>query len=248
MTKTYHSDPKGRKFLSAAAFALTIVIIAALNILRQYVGEKFPEYMPTVKSGMNLPERVIVALMIVFAAIYVIFIVILLPMWYKTIRYVITDKQITASSGLFSHTSRIMKISAVQHASLISLPLAKITCFNFISVNALGGQLMMMFLSEKDCREILDRLSADFSGKEKTETEAVQPVQEAYHGKYSVSYSSDGNTDYVYTDNSSILSSSEVNDVFDDFSGYTQLTFGEQASSQLTFGDIENDGSGGDKD
>lgn len=62
MTKQYTSDPKGRKFLSAAAFLLTLVIIFALNILRQYVKEKFPQYLPDTTS---LPEKLIIVLMII---------------------------------------------------------------------------------------------------------------------------------------------------------------------------------------
>lgn len=129
MSRNYSSDPKGRKFISVTAFLLTIVLLVLLNILRLYAMDKFPQYMPDTQA---LPVRVISALMIIFAAIYVVFIVILLPMWYKSIRYVITDDEIISYTGIFTRTYRIMKISSVQHAVRVSLPLSKYTGFNFI--------------------------------------------------------------------------------------------------------------------
>lgn len=233
MTKQYTSDPKGRKFLSAAAFLLTLVIIFALNILRQYVKEKFPQYLPDTTS---LPEKLIIVLMIIFAAIYVVFIVIFLPMWYKTIRYIMKDNEIISCSGLISKTYRIMKLSAIQHASRISLPFSKYTCFNFISLNALGGSMLLMFLSAGDCREIMDIFERSIAPK----SNRKQPVQQpATKGKYSLSRS-DGSADYVYTDNSSLLSSEEISDVLDGYSSFRQLSFDDIPDSQLTFTDTDS--------
>lgn len=232
MTKQYISDPKGRKFLSAAAFLLTLVIIFALNILRQYVKEKFPQYLPDTTS---LPEKLIIVLMIIFAAIYVVFIVIFLPMWYKTIRYIMKDNEIISCSGLISKTYRIMKLSAIQHASRISLPFSKYTCFNFISLNALGGSMLLMFLSAGDCREILDIFERSITAKKEPKAK-TQPTPK---GKYSLSQS-DGSADYVYTDNSSLLSSEEISDVLDGYSSFRQLSFDDIPDSQLTFTDTDS--------
>lgn len=234
MTKQYRSDPRGRKFLSAAAFFLTLVILAALNILRGYVKEKFPQYIPDTSI---IPERLVTAVMIALAAVYVVFIVILLPMWYKTIRYTVKDGEIIARSGLFSRTYRIMKLSAVQHASKLSLPLSDITCFNFISLNAMGGSMIMMFLSEKDCIQIMAMFDRPATAAKK------QHVPE--RNKYSLSKAEErAGADYVYTDNSSLLSSDEISDVFDNYSGFTQLSFGEtpsgkSSSVQLSFSDLD---------
>ena len=83
MSRNYSSDPKGRKFISVTAFLLTIVLLVLLNILRLYAMDKFPQYMPDTQA---LPVRVISALMIIFAAIYVGFIVMLLQMWCRSRR------------------------------------------------------------------------------------------------------------------------------------------------------------------
>ncbi len=233
MIKQYRSDPRGRKFLSAAAFFLTLIILAALGILRGYVKEKFPQYIPDTSI---IPEKIISAVMAILAAVYVVFIVILLPMWYKTIRYTVKDGEIISRSGLFSRTYRIMKLSAVQHASKISMPLSKITCFNFISLNAMGGSMLMMFLSEKDCAQII----ALFNVKE-----VPKQDRSPSKNKFSLSRAAGiSGTDYIYTDNSSLLSSEEISDVLDDYSGFTQLSFGEtsgeEQTGQLSFSDLDD--------
>ncbi len=225
MSKNYSSDPKGRRFISAAAFAVTVLLLVLLNILRLYAEEKFPQYLPDVPP---MPVRVISALMMIAAAVYVVFIVILLPMWYKSLRYVINDGEIISYSGIFSRTYRIMKISSVQHAVRISAPLSKYTGFNFIVLKALGGNMPIMFLSDKDCREILDMFIARCEKK---------PAHES--GKYFVEYSPE-NSGYVYTDSSDIFSSQEISDIAEDFGSVRQMSFDEPASEQLSFTDMEN--------
>ena len=64
-------------------------------------------------------------------------------------------------------------------------------------------------------------------------------TQPAPKGKYSLSQS-DGTADYVYTDNSSLLSSEEISDVLDGYSGFKQLSFDDIPDSQLTFTDTDS--------
>ncbi len=230
MKKNYTTDPKGRRYISAAGFVLTVLLLAVLNILRLYAMDKFPQYMPDVPA---LPVRVINVLMIILAAVYVVFILILLPMWYKSIRYVVNDNEIISYSGIISRTYRIMKLSSVQHAVRVSLPFSGRTGFNLITLKALGGNMPVMFLSDKDCGEILELFRRRFEKK------AVSSG-----GKYSVEYSAE-KSGYVYTDNSDILSSVEIRELADDYESVKQLSFDDMSSEQLSFTDMENDGQQG---
>lgn len=236
----YVSDPKGRKFLSVGAFLLTVVILIALNILRLYLEDKFPSYMPDIDIRSRLPERIVAGLMIVLAVCYVVFIVILLPMWYKTIKYTVSDRNITAYSGLFSKTTRIMKVSSVQNVSRISMPLSKVTGFNFIGINALGGRIIMMFLSEKDCEEIIGFLGGRIGAAPVSETSQVHEEKPFLSGKYAVARGSDGQL--FFKDRSDLLTHEEINDIANDYSEYVQLSFEDSSAAQLSFNDIENGG------
>lgn len=188
--------------------------------------DKFPQYMPDTQA---LPVRVISALMMAFAAVYVVFIVILLPMWYKSIRYVINKDEIISYSGIFTRTYRIMKLASVQHAVRVSAPFSQYTGFNFIFLKALGGTMPILFLSDKDSGEILELLRKRCGEKPKTEKSG---------GKYFVEYSSE-ESGYVYSDSSQILSSREISDIAEDFDNVTQLSFEDMSSEQLSFTDTD---------
>lgn len=232
-TKTYYSAPKGRFFLSAAAFLITIGAMIALNVLRLYLVDRFGSYINEIsglpitsaKPVMPFSAKVVSAIMIIVAALYVIFIVILLPMWYKSFKYVVNDKEIVSYSGIFSRTFRIMKLSAVQHVSRISLPFSQITCFNFVSVNALGGRLVFMFLSEKDCAEIMKMFRSDG---------IVSIAQAKSAGRFAVERTSEGAADYIYKDNSGLDGAA---DIMGQLSGYSQISFDDsrEDNEQLKF-------------
>ena len=178
--KTYYSDKKGRKFISLAGLVLTVAALVLLNILRLYIKDKFPKYLPDMTPVTSLPVRVIQTIMLITAVVYLVFIIVILPQWYQRFRYVLYDNRIVSYSGLFSRTYRIMRFDAVQHITYISMPFSKYTAFNVVTLNALGGNLLIMFLSDNDCREIIDKVEkcgiAVNRGKRR-ERPAVQPVR-----------------------------------------------------------------------
>ena len=226
--KTYYSDPKGRMFLSAAAFLLTIAAMIVLNILRLYAEEKFPQYIPENITTSPLPQEVIAVIMIIVAILYVVFIIILLPMWYRSFKYVVNEKEIVSCSGIFSRTFRIMKLSAVQHVSRISMPFSNITCFNFVSVNALGGRLVFMFLSNKDCTELMNMFRGISPANRRTSSVSRER-------RFAVERAAAGNADYIYRDNSGLDGAA---DIMEQLSGFSQLSFDDQQppeNEQLKF-------------
>ncbi len=181
----YYSDKKGKKFVSLAGLLLTILIIVLLNILRMYIADKFPQYLPDMTRVRSLPEKVIMAVMMLFAVIYLVFIILILPMWYKRFKYVIYDNRIVSYSGLFSRTYCIMRLDAIQHATLLSTPFSKYTSFNFIRLSALGGNIIMFFLSDSDCQKIMDTIDKftaermNAPEKQRRKSPAVKPTAQS---------------------------------------------------------------------
>lgn len=234
MIKTFYSDKRGQKYLSAAAFVVTVITLPVLNVLRQYLSDKIPYYMP---------EKIVSAIMIILAAVYIAAVIFILPAWYKRIKYILKDNEIIAYSGFFSRSYREMKLSSIQHATRISMPFSKVTCFNFIRLNALGGRMILMFLNNRDCAEIMRKLREPYA--EERPPIIPLPVEPQEHNydrtfeKYSLSYSSDENRDYVFKDNADILTSAELDDILDDYSGYTQLSFNDNQTVQTSFDDME---------
>lgn len=89
---------------------------------------------------------------------------ILLPVWFLKTSYSINEKMISKKSGLFFNTTQFMKAQSVQYVSVIKTPFSKITSLNFIIVHALGGVLVLQFLS-KDETDELEKLLRDFARK-----------------------------------------------------------------------------------
>ncbi|MGN1415393.1 MAG: hypothetical protein ACI4XF_00985 [Oscillospiraceae bacterium] len=153
--KTYRSDKKGYSFLLAITTFATAVIIALLKFLLEKIEIMYPNLFEKERS---VPEIIIYTAIIVFIAAYVIFAVIFLRLWHRSLQYTITSTEIISQSGFLTKTKQIMKLSAIQYFSGISLPLSALSSFNFIIVSALGGTMAMLFLSDEDYREITEIL------------------------------------------------------------------------------------------
>ncbi len=236
MRKTYRCDPKSRKYLSIGALIVTAAVIALLAVLRNGPISR-------IDDASYLAEDIVAVIMLAAAAVYICFLFIL-PGWYRKNEFTVTDDKIIAVSGVIFRSTRIMRISAVQHVTGMSLPVMPGKRLRFVIVSALGGKIAAMFLSKKDQNELICLLEERINAAAKKK----KPVrEERYTGKYSDTDISAA--DYVYTDNASIFSTSEVNDIFDDFSGYSQLSFVERENdgredAQLSFSDIEQDKGG----
>jgi membrane protein YdbS with pleckstrin-like domain len=154
--KKYYTDKKSLIFLRVVTLIIIICIICGLKFLMYYFQQKYPNYFITI--DITIPEIVVWSLIAVFVTAYVLFILIILPLWYTTVSYALTDEEIIAKYGLFAKVRQYMKLSAVQYITRLSFPFSKYTSFNFIFVNALGGRLVLMFLSDKDANEITSQI------------------------------------------------------------------------------------------
>lgn len=149
--KKYYADRKSLNILRVIAFILLIVIGIALKYVLYIVEMKFPEYFV---SGINAVEIVVWYIAGVFALIYILYILIILPLWYNNARYYVTDSNVIARTGVLVKNKQYMKLSAIQYTTRISAPLGRKSGFNFIIFNGYGGRLLFTFLSKNDADEI----------------------------------------------------------------------------------------------
>lgn len=153
--KTYRSDKKGYSFLLAITTFATAVIIALLKFLLEKLEIIYPNLF---EKESSIPKIIIYTVIIVFFAAYVIFAVIFLRLWHKSLEYTITSSEIISRSGFMTKTQKIMKLSAIQYFTGISMPMSALSSFNFIIVSALGGTMALLFLSDEDYSEIAELL------------------------------------------------------------------------------------------
>lgn len=154
--KKYYADKKSLKFLRATTFLIIACIIIALKYLLYYLEEHFPAYFSLPK--ITVPEIIIWAVIILLVTAYVVFLMIILPLWYRSVSYSVSAEEIVIRSGIFVKNTSCIKMSAVQYTTAVSMPLSKYTSFNFLFINAYGGRLVCPFLSSLDMEEIAKKI------------------------------------------------------------------------------------------
>ena len=154
--KKYKSDNSSIKFLRVFIIVIIICIIIAIKYLLYYI-ERSDKYF-TIES--NAPEIIGWIFIAALITAYVVFLFIILPMWYRSVYYVITPDEIIIKSGAIFKNTTYIKISTVQYISTVKCPLSEYTSFNFLLINAYGGRLAMMFLSVSDLEEISKKIQS----------------------------------------------------------------------------------------
>lgn len=154
--KKYYADRNSLNILRVLSLILLIVIGIVLKYVLYILQKRYPDYFAI--EGNTVAELIIWSLMIIFTAIYIVYILILLPLWYNNARYYVTEKDIIARTGVLVKNVQYMKLSAVQYTTKISAPLGRRMGFNFVIFNGYGGRLTFMFLSQKDADEITKKV------------------------------------------------------------------------------------------
>ncbi len=157
--KKYYADTKSLNILRVITFILLIVITIGLKYLLYRLQLMYPDYFNVEKNTVT--EIIIWVLIGLVIAVYVLFILIFLPLWYNSVKYYVSDTDLISVSGVFFKNTQYMKLSAIQYVTTISAPLSKYTSFNFLVMSAHGGRMMFMFLSQLDLNEISDFILRD---------------------------------------------------------------------------------------
>lgn len=140
--KTYRMN---RAALNFIRIAMLVVALAVTYICFLYLSS-FPVIMWLVIS--------------IFWAVGIMYGCIFLPIYFKSSRYTIGEKEIKKQAGMLFFTKQYIKLESVQYVSSVIFPLSQFTGLNFVTINAFGGRVIFMFLSRNDALEIIDYLDA----------------------------------------------------------------------------------------
>ncbi len=112
------------------------------------------------------PYRIIMWLVILlFWTSYIVILFIAMPIYFSRTNYFISKNEIAKQSGIIYFTRQIMRTESIQYVTTLSTPLSSFSGFNFIFFNALGGRVVLFFLSKKDMNEIDALISANIRQK-----------------------------------------------------------------------------------
>lgn len=79
---------------------------------------------------------------------------ILFPIYFSRTTYNISQNIIMKNSGMIFTNKQFMRGSSIQYITTTILPFSSATSLNFIIINALGGKIILSFLSKADVLEI----------------------------------------------------------------------------------------------
>lgn len=118
-----------------------------------------------IKHFVHIEKAVLLSGLIILC-ICAIMVFIYIPLYFSTLRYIATDREIIRISGVFFKIHQSVRYSSIQYASVIKTFLSGYTGLNFIIFFVFGGRFRLMFLSRDDTDEIL-RLSGSTYGGER---------------------------------------------------------------------------------
>ena len=144
--KIYKLSKRPLALLYASLAAILLLIRFALNVILDLIERFVPNFKGFTDYYVLLPLWVISAL----------FAVLVLPFYFHKACYTVSNKEITAKSGLIITSKQFMLTSSVTSVTSILLPLGRLTGMNFIILNALGSRLVIPFMTRRNAEEIAD--------------------------------------------------------------------------------------------
>lgn len=85
-----------------------------------------------------------------------LFLVLLVPLYYKKTRFMVSEDDIVKYTFLFTFKYQYITMDSVKSVSTIITPLSRLTGLNFIIINALGAKIFLPCLLKNDCIEITE--------------------------------------------------------------------------------------------
>lgn len=145
-----------RKFTPLPAALLTLRILILIIAVAA-----------TVFSYIYLsPFRILMfTLIALFWTVALVFVLILLPIYFRRTVIYLSPTELSLHTCLVFSRREHMRVGAVQYLSMITLPLSKLTGFNFLAVHGLGGTIILPFLSSSDTVVIADALELEIQKK-----------------------------------------------------------------------------------
>ncbi|MEG0614457.1 MAG: PH domain-containing protein [Oscillospiraceae bacterium] len=139
--KKYLADKTSLSLLRVVAFILTAALIF-LDFYFLYI----------------IPLLMWILIGIIVLAFFAI-IIIWLPLYFMRAIYCISAEIVVRNTGFFLQMKQVMRVDAIQYFTVVKTPFSRFTGLNFLVINALGGSIVLNFLSQNDIDEISKTLA-----------------------------------------------------------------------------------------
>lgn len=134
--KEYYADKACLKIIRLFVLVLTFLLILA--------AAYFFTFIPII--------MIITCSVFFLTGFFIVFIY--LPVYFKKIKYYVSDEKIIKISGFYFTKTQTISLCKIQYTVTMSAPFFKLCGLNFIFLYACGGVMPIMFLNERDFLEI----------------------------------------------------------------------------------------------
>ena len=134
--KHYYADKTCLKTLKIIIILLTVILIVVANYFLSFI-----------------PIIMIIVSAVFFAAGFFISLI-YLPIYFKNMKYYVSNEKIIKISGFYFIKKQAIRIDKIQYTTTLSTPFSKHTGLNFIFLYVYGGMMPVMFISDHDFSEI----------------------------------------------------------------------------------------------
>ncbi len=134
--KEYYADKTCLNMMRIIIMVLTVAVIAVASYFLAFI-----------------PIIMIITCSIFFVAGFFTALI-YLPVYFKKMKYYISDEKIIKVSGFYFIKTQTVKVKKILYTTTISTPFSKLTGLNFIILYSYGGILPIMFVSNRDFSEI----------------------------------------------------------------------------------------------
>lgn len=97
-------------------------------------------------------------LMCVVMAVWVGLCIFWLPIYLSRLTLTVGRREIGLGTGCFFQKRQLMQRRAVQYVTLVTTPFSRFTGLNFLFIRALGGGIIVPFLSLRDCNLVVKEI------------------------------------------------------------------------------------------
>ena len=77
-------------------------------------------------------------IILLFVILYIVAAFIIVPVYFTKVEYYISETEIGVKRGFFIYSKQVMKISAIQYVTTVSVPILRKKGFNFLNLTLLA--------------------------------------------------------------------------------------------------------------
>lgn len=134
--KQYYADKNCLNMLRIIIISLTVILIS--------IASYFLSFIPIV--------MIIICSVFFIAGFFTS--LIYLPVYFKNMKYYVSEEKIIKISGFYFIKKQAVRIDKIQYTTTLSTPFSKRTGLNFIFLYVYGGMMPVMFINDHDFSEI----------------------------------------------------------------------------------------------